>query len=217
MGFTALFGRSSLVKAFGSRCPGVAFPVSLQWVHCAPWGLCCFCEVERFVLCLGRSVSGSDCPRGGCSLEVAPWPCQHQACLVCRPLAPCVVSRTYWLEVEVSVGAHCSALTWQMCMPGPQKQSCSVASCFVTSQVGTPGHKAGNLSLVETQIPGEPSFPTETCFVYEWMFPGGFRPLVWFSLSKDGRKRATQPAEAVGLHFTRWLCLSCVVCGRDRE
>ena len=132
----AFFGRSSLVKTSGSWCPRVAFPLSLQWVQCPPWGLCCFCEVEHFVLCLGRSVSGSDCPRGGCSLEVALWPCQHQACLVCRPLAPCVVSRTYWLEVEVSVGAHCSALTRQMCVPGPQKRSCSgdFVLCHVTSR-----------------------------------------------------------------------------------
>lgn len=92
-----------------------------------------------------------------------------------------------------------------------------VTLCFVMSQVGIPGHKAGNLSLVETQIPGEPLFLTEMCFTFKGMFPGGFRPLLWFSLSKDGRKRATQPAQGVVLHFTRWLCLSCVVCGRDCE
>ena len=41
-----------------------------------------------------------------------------------------------WLEVEDSVGAHCSALTWQMCMPGPQKQSCpgDFVLCHVTSR-----------------------------------------------------------------------------------
>ena len=41
-----------------------------------------------------------------------------------------------WLEVEVSVGAHCSALTRQMCAPGPQKRSCSgdFVLCHVTSR-----------------------------------------------------------------------------------
>lgn len=78
------------------------------------------------------------------------------------------------LEVEVSVGTHCSALTWQMCMPGPQKQSCSgdFVLCHVTSRCSR--SQSRKPQPVEMQIPGEPSFPTEMCFTFEGCSQEGF-------------------------------------------
>lgn len=150
-GFHGIFWSQLLVKAFGSWCPGVAFPCELGRVHCAR-GLCCFCEVERGpvsgAVCVGQRLS----PAGGCSLEVALQPCGSASTSL--PLSagpgPMRCEQDVLLEAEVSVGGqgHYSALTGRCACPALKNSPVLWLRrfCHATSRC-TLGHKAGNLSL----------------------------------------------------------------------